>query len=177
MKKTLILAAALLLAASAAFAQSYGPTAPTTLSVQVSNEAAVQVDTTTTTLSNVTGNAFGNYTGTTSFDYKIRTTKSGGTGSITLLLNQVLTDAASDTIAMTNLGYTCTDVAPASGTSCASSVTPSTSTGTAVASFGADAHSANAGTTGNSLSWTLANLPAYETGTYTAIATFTISVP
>ncbi|MGD1155572.1 MAG: hypothetical protein ABSA41_07055 [Terriglobia bacterium] len=173
MKKTITLVAVLLLAASTAFAQ-YGPTAATTLSVVVANEASIQVDTSTTSLTNVTGNAFGNYTGTTTFDYKIRTTTTGGTGSITLSLNQVLT-SGTDTIAMSNLGYTCADVAPASGTGCASSVTPSTTTGTAVASFGAGAHSANTGTTGNTLSWTLANLPSYPTGTYTATATFTIS--
>ena len=173
MKKILVLSAGLMLAASTAFGQ-YGPTAATTLSVVVGNEASIQIDTSTTSLTNVTGNAFGTYTGTTSFDYKIRTAKTDTTAAVTLTLNQVLT-SGTDTIAMNNLGYTCTDVAPASGTNCASSVTPSTSTGTAVATFGGDSHSANAGTTGNTLSWTLTNLPSYETGTYTAIATLTIS--
>jgi len=173
MKKTLLLVTALLLAASMAFAQ-YGPTGQTVLSVVIGNEASIQVDTPTTNLTNVTGNAFGNFTGTTTFDYKIRTASGDTTAAITLQLNQLLT-SGTNTIAMANLGYTCTDVAPASGTGCASSVTPSTTSGTAVASFPGDAHSVNTGTTGNTLSWTLANLPTYETGTYTATVTLTIS--
>jgi hypothetical protein len=44
-----------------------------------------------------------------------------------------------------------------------------------VATFGANTHSAGAGTTGNSVAWTLLNDPAYPTGSYTAVATFTIS--
>jgi hypothetical protein len=173
-KKSLLLTAVgLLLTASLARAQSASGT--TTVQVTVGAEAAITVTTGTSTLT-TTGTVFNNFTGSTSFTYKIRSTKSGGSGTITLLFGGALTDAASDTIALSNLTYTCTDVAPASGTNCASPVTASSSTATQVASFGADAHSADSGTTGNSLSWTLVNNPSYKTGTnYQATATFTIS--
>jgi len=175
MKKILALTAILLLAASSALAQSWGPSGTSAVQVNIGPEASIYVSTTTTSLNEGSG-AFANFTGTTNFSYKIRTTKVGGTGTITVLFNGPLTDSASDTIALSNLSYTCSDTSPASGTNCASAVTASSSTATKVVDFGADAHSLDAGTTGNSVSWTLVNLPTYETGqTYSATATFSIS--
>lgn len=173
MKKSLLLTAVgLLLTASLAHAQS--ASGPTTVQVTLLAEASITVTTGTTTLT-TTGTVFNNFTGSTDFTYKIRTTKSGGSGTITLLFGGALTDAALDTIALSNLTYTCSDVAPASGTNCASPVTASSLTATKVADFATDAHSADSGTTGNSVSWTLVNNPSYKTGTYSATATFTIS--
>jgi len=175
MKKILALTAILLLTASLSFAQTYGGTGTSSITVTIGAEASIYVSTSTTSLSEG-ATPFANFTGTTNFSYKVRTTKSGGSGYITVLFGGPLTDSAADTIALTNLSYVCTDVAPASGSNCASAVTASSSSGTKVADFGADAHSLDAGTTGSSLAWTLVNLPTYVTGTsYLATATFTIS--
>jgi hypothetical protein len=56
----------------------------TTLSVTVGAEAAIRFDTSNSPLSTV-GTLFNNpFTGTTGFTYKIRTSKTGGTGNIQL---------------------------------------------------------------------------------------------
>jgi hypothetical protein len=46
---------------------------------------------------------------------------------------------------------------------------------TTVVTFGADTHSALAGSSGTTV-WSLTNDPVYKSGTYTATATYTISV-
>ncbi len=118
------------------------------------------------------------YTGTTNFSYKVRTTKVGGAGTITVKISSdfaaggpsVTTPPAGD--AMT---YSCTTAA--SATPCVGPITASTAAATSVATFATDAHSAagvgssDAGT----VTWTLPNDPVYKTATYTATATFTIS--
>ena len=81
MKKLLTLAAALLFAATLAFGQT-STTGTTTLSVGVLPEAAIQVNTATTTLTSPS--LFANYTATTSLTYWIRTTPTTGAGSIVL---------------------------------------------------------------------------------------------
>src|SRR5579872_2140584 len=86
MKKTLLLASVLLLASSA-FAQATA-TGTTNLKLTVANEANLSITTLNTTLGSV-GSTFNDYTGTTNYVYQIRTTQSGGTGSITL---QITTD-------------------------------------------------------------------------------------
>jgi hypothetical protein len=158
------------------YAQFAG-TGTTAVNVTVGAEAAIQVTTANSNLTSV-GTTFANYTGSTNFSYKIRTTKVGGTGAITA---QVTTDfspaggpsVASPPTAGDTLGYTCT-VAGA-GTGCAGSITASTGSATSVATFGTDAHSAAAGTAGNSVAWTLVNDPVYQTGSYSATVTFTVS--
>src|SRR3569832_653437 len=64
----------------------FAATGTTTLSVAVAAESANSNKTSTTTLNEATGaGIFGSsYTGTTSFSYKVRTTKVGGSGSITV---------------------------------------------------------------------------------------------
>ena len=164
-----------LLSSVSLFAQ-FGPTGTTTLQVVVGTEAAIQVDTGTTNLT--TAGSFADYTGSTDYTYKIRTTKVGGTGAITVQITTDFGPAGGPSVATPPspgdaLNYTCTAVAPATG--CAGTQTAATGSATAVASFGADARSVLAGTSGNSVAWTLTNDPQYQTGTYTATATFTIS--
>jgi hypothetical protein len=172
-KKLLIGIAAVAAFAPAAFPQ-FAATGTTTLSVTVGAEAAISVTTATTTLTAGAG-AFADFTGSTTFTYKIRTTKVGGTGSITA---QVTSDFAAggpsvgSPLPGDTMTFACTVVAP--GTSCAGTPAASTSA-VSVATFGANAKSAKAGNAGNSLAWTLPNDPAYETGTYTAVVTFSIS--
>jgi hypothetical protein len=177
MKRILALTAlALLLAASSALAQSFGPTGTTTLSVTVGNEAQIEINTQTTTFS--TSTAFADYTGTTNLTYKIRTSKGGNGGSITVEVTSDFSPTGGPTVGGTQLTsgdnptYVCSASSPA--TACSGSVTASTSAGTAVYTFGADNHSAKAGNTG-SVTWTVPNDPLYPTGTYQATATFTIS--
>jgi len=184
MKKILALGAlALLLPASSALAQTLGTTSPTaTVAVNVGPEAGLTIQTAALTLTQ-NGNNFSDYTGTTNFTYFIRTTKSGGTGSIVL---EVTTDfssgggnapsVASPPTNSDHLYYSCSVPNPTSGTAtpCTGPVNSSTTTATNVASFGADARSAKAGVS-SSVTWSLSNDPLYQTGSYTATVTYTIS--
>lgn len=154
----------------------FGNTGNTTLSVTIPAEAGIRIDTATTMLT-AAGAGFGNYTGTTQFTYKIRTTQATGNGTIQVQVTSDFSPANGPSVASPPspgdaLTYTCTVANP--GTACAGTQTASTSTGTGVATFTAGASSASTGNSG-SLAWTLTNDPAYRTGSYTATVTFTIS--
>src|SRR6266404_3615006 len=154
----------------------FAGTGTTTVSVTVGAEASLQVNTATTTLTNV-GTIFNAYTGSTSLTYKMRTTKVGGSGTITLQVTSDFSPANGPSVATPPtagdaLSYTCTVAAP--GTACVGSVTSSTASSTSVATIGANSHSANAGNS-SSVAWSLTDDPAYETGSYNATVTFTIS--
>ncbi|MGD1155573.1 MAG: hypothetical protein ABSA41_07060 [Terriglobia bacterium] len=175
--KTLpLLALILLFTASVGHAQG-SATGPTSVSVTVGPEASLTV--TSPTALATTGTVFNNYTGTTTVTYLIRTTQSGGTGSITLKVTSDFSPATGGPSVTTPptagdaLKYTCSGAAPA--TACSGSQTPSTSTTTPVATFGADAHTTSASGSTVTTSWTLTNDPVYKTGTYSATVTFTIS--
>jgi len=157
------------------FAQ-FGPTGNTSLDLNVASEAAIRVDTAATTLTSA--GTFNDFTGTTNFTYKIRTTKVGGSGSVTLQISTDFSPVGGPSVAAPpdpadTLAYTCGVAAP--GTACAGSLTASTTAATGVATFVANARSLAAGTGGNSVAWSLTNDPQYETGSYSATATFTIS--
>jgi hypothetical protein len=164
-------AVSLLLLTAAAHAQvtSQGTT---TLSLTVSTEASLTINTATTALSTAT-TVFDNYTGATSFTYKIRTQKVGGSGTLTALLTTPF-GAGGPVLGAgsTDLQFTCSVTGP--GTGCSSAQKVNTADAGTVATFGTDAHSARAGNSG-SVSWVLVNDPAYETGTHTAVVTFTLS--
>src|SRR6476646_11329251 len=146
----------------AAFSQSTD-SGTSTLSVGVGPEASFTSNTATTAISGDT--KFGAKTGNTNFSYKIRTSQSSGTGSIVM----ELTALGANGPAMVDLTYGCNVVAPATG--CGSSgVAVSTSTGTNVATFSSDAHSADAGDSG-SISWTLVDRTTVKTGDYSSTAT------
>lgn len=154
-----------------AYAQFAG-TGTTTLSVTVGAEAAIQIDTASTSLT-TSGATFNNpFTGTTNFTYKMRTTKVGGTGALTLKVTSDFSPAGGPLAASGPLAYTC--ALAGVGSACAGSQTADTASSTPVASFAADTKSAVAGDTG-SVAWSLLNDPAYSTGTYSATVTFTIS--
>src|SRR5690349_19437967 len=112
----LMLTAALPVLTSIAQAQ-FNATGLTTLSVNVGSEAAIQINTTTTGLTTSSGAFASDFTGQTSFTYKIRTGASGGTGSVTL---QVTSDfnaggpsVANPPSANDKLAYTCSLTSPA----------------------------------------------------------------
>lgn len=167
----ILLAVALLAFTGMAFAQS------TTLNVSVGPEAALTVNTGSTTLAN-TGTNFGtDYTGSTSLTYKIRTTKTTGTGTLSLKVSGDFAPAGGPSVATPPssgdaLSYTSTVSAP--GTAATGSTNATTSTSTNIGTFGAGANSAKAGNSA-SVSWTLTNDPAYSVGSYSATVTFTIS--
>jgi hypothetical protein len=167
--------AAVLIACPAIYAQ-FAPTGTTTVSVTISSEAALQVTTGTTTLAG-TGAVFNAYTGTTNLLYKIRTTQSTGTGTITLRVTSDFSPANGPSVATPPsagdaLTYTCTVAAP--GTGCSGSQTASTTASTSVATFGAGASSANAGSAA-STAWSLTNDATYKPGAYSSTVTYTIS--
>jgi len=176
MKKLILVSFVMLMLPVLGHAQLGTTTVTNQVSVTVSAEAALTIGASATTLTS-TGTNFSNYTGTTPFTYFIRTTKSGGSGFIKL---QVTTDfapaggpsVATPPTAGDTLSYTCTVSSP--GTACSGSQTSSTASQTSVATFGADAHSAKAGNSASVL-WDLSNDPLYQTGTFTAVVTYTIS--
>jgi len=167
MKRTLMtLAFSALALAPAAFCQ-VNDSGVSTLSINVGPEASFTSNTPTASFSGDT--KFGAKTATSNFSYKIRTSQTTGSGSITVLV----TAFGANGPALSDLTYGCSVVSPATG--CGSSgVTVDTETGTSVATFNSDAHSANAGDSG-SVNWTLVDRPDVKTGTYTSTATFTIS--
>lgn len=162
-----------LLLAQIAAAQTFGATGSTQLSVTVGPEAAISVVNSTTLVT--TGTTFTNpFTGTTTFTYKVRTSKASGGGNITVKVTSDFTGSGLSGPSVANgdaLTYSCS--VGSSGTPC-SSQSASTTSATPVATFGANAHSTLAGDSG-SVAWSLANDPKYETGTYNATVTFTIS--
>jgi hypothetical protein len=152
--------------APAAFGQT--ATGTTALAVTVGAEASLQLS--TTAFVNGAG-TFGNFTGTTSLTYKIRTRS---TGSITAQVAD-FTPSGGPTIAgsASALSYACSVPSPATaGPGCSGQAVSAAAF--TVANFGGNAHSMKAGDTG-SVAWTLADDPAYPTDTYSAIVTFTIS--
>ncbi len=177
MKKIFAVALLALFVSTFAHAQ-FASSGTTNLNLTVGAEAGIQINTANTAMSSATTNFSTPFTGTTNFTYKIRTTKVGGTGSITAQVTTDFTAAtngpsvAAPPTAGDVLAYTCSVTGP--GTACSGSVNASTSSATSVATFGADAHSAGAGNSG-SVAWSLTNDPIYPTGSYTATVTFTIS--
>jgi hypothetical protein len=175
MKKTLVLASIMLFAASLSYGQA---TATANLTVNVGAEAAIQVNS-----SPAFGSIgiFGDYTSTTSLTYFVRT-KTGGS-IVVEISTDFSTGGANGGPSVANppttgdlLTYGCTVVAPSAGTAtaCTGPVTASTTLGTAVVSFGANTQSIKAGN-GATTSWDLTNDPSYKAGSYTAVATYTIS--
>jgi hypothetical protein len=162
--------------AVSAFGQTFAASGTTTLSVNVAAEASIAIVTATTPLTSATG-LFADYTGTTSFTYKIRTTQTTGTGVVNVKITSDFAGAGGPSVASPptagdTLTYACTVALP--GTACTGPITALTTATTNVATFGADARSAKAGNSG-SVVWTLTNDPQYKTGAYSATATFTIS--
>jgi hypothetical protein len=163
-----------LLLVSTASAQ-FAKTGTTQITVGVAAEASISV--TAATSLTTSGTIFNDYAGQTAFQYKVRTTKVGGSGTVTMKVTGDFSptggpsvgtppssgDALTFTSALTGVG---------SGIPTATPIT--TTSETNMATFGANAHSTKTGDNGT-VSWTLTNDPLYETGSYTATVTFTIN--
>jgi hypothetical protein len=180
MKKTLgiisLLALGLLLTAPRAQAQTGAPTGTTTVSVTIGPQAGLTVTNSSTPLA-ASGSNFNLFTGTTGLSYFVRTTTTGGGGSITLKVTSDFSPTGGPSVASPlapgdALTYTCTVASP--GTACTGTQTASTSSQTNLASFGTNVHTGTGGSTA-SVGWSLANDPNYKTGTYNSTVTFTIS--
>ncbi|HUK19153.1 MAG TPA: hypothetical protein VLW65_22180 [Bryobacteraceae bacterium] len=149
----------------------------TSLNLTVGVEASITVTTGTTALANTGGNFTTPFTGTTDYSFKIRTKT---TGTITVLITSDFTTATNGPSVHNPpttgdaLTFTCSATSPALGTPCASAQTASTTAAATIVGFGATVNSANAGNTG-SIVWSLTDDPVYPAGSYTAVATFTIS--
>jgi len=130
------------------------------------------------------GNTFGNYSNTLSIQYRERTTQTSGSGNITVQATADFTPAGGPSIASPptssdSLGYTCSGATL--GTGCSGTQKVSRTTSTNVVTFSASectgggnpcsSYSPNTVT----LSFTLTNDPKYDTGSYSATLTFTIS--
>jgi hypothetical protein len=163
-----IFVAILALAAPAAFGQ-FDTSGTTTLSLTVGPEAALTV-TATTPLTTAGGGLFADYTGSTTFIYKIRTALTGGNASITAAVTREF-ETGGPSVAAGDLKYTCAVVSPGNG--CTGTMTAGTAP-TSVATFGANSRSAREGTE-SSVAWTLFNDPQVQTGNYSAQVTFTIA--
>ena len=156
----------------------FAATGTTTLNLTVGPEAAIQINTATTNLTTSTTTFANPFTGTTNFSYKVRTTKVGGSGSITSQVTSDFTAGGGGNPSVAappagdTLSYTCNLTGV--GSACSGSQTASTSSATSVATFGANAHSSAAGDSG-SVAWSLTNDPGYPTGSYNATVTFTIA--
>ena len=159
-----LLIALLLLACAAA--QS---TATTTLSVIVTSAATISLGSSSTALTS--GTTCGDYTGTTTGRVRMRTSKTGGSGSVTVEITSVW---ASGGPSVSDLTYTCSVAETSDPTACSGSVTASDSSGTTVLPMGADGNTADSGDT-FSVDWSLRNRPSYTPGAYSATATFTVS--
>jgi hypothetical protein len=177
LRKTLpILALGLLLTASLAHAQFGSPTGTTTVTVTIGAQAGLNVTNNSTPLA-PSGSNFNAFSGSTGLTYFVRTTKTGGGGTITLKVTTDFSPAGGPSVshpltAGDALTYTCTVASP--GTACTGTQTSSTNSTTNVATFGTDVHTDPGGSTAT-VNWSLANDPNYKTGTYNATVTFTIS--
>jgi len=117
------------------------------------------------------------YVGTTSFVYFIRTGTVGGSGFIKLQVTQDFAPSGGPSVGAPpspddTLRYSCAVSSP--GTACSGTQLASISSQTLVGTFVSNTHSAKNGNSASIL-WMLSNDPLYDTGTYTATITYTIS--
>jgi hypothetical protein len=171
-----LLALGLLVTVNRAQAQSGTLTGTTTVSVTIGPQAGLTITNSSTPLT-AGGSNFGAFTGTTGLNYYVRTSQTGGSGTITMKVTTDFSPANGPSVATPPtagdaLTYTCTAAGP--GTGCTGTQTASTSSQTNLVSFGADVHTTTAGSTA-STAWSLTNDPKYKTGTYSATITYTIS--
>ena len=126
-----------------------------------------------------TGTVFSPYTGTLTLRYRVRSTPSGTGGTITLQPTGEFSPSGGPTISSGALTYTCSGAAlgtPCSGSTTANlgsqtnvvTIPPASCTGGGAPCSAVDPNTVN-------LNFSLENNPVYETGSYTATVTFTIS--
>jgi hypothetical protein len=124
-----------------------------------------------------TGTTFADFTAAESVQYKVRTTISTGSASLTVRATTDFTPAGGPSVAGGNLLYTCAGASL--GTACSGTQTMKTSASTNVITVAAGqcVGSGCAGPNPSSVSINLdlTNNPAFMTGSYSATLTFSIS--
>jgi len=152
-------------------------TATQTLSAQINAIGKLSVPSTVSVVNS--GTTFVAYTGNLSVSYRIRSTATTGSGTLSVKATNDFTPAGGPSIAGGMLTYTCS--AATLGTACSGSRTLSTTSQTSVLTVGAGVCTGGGGSCSTNdpntvqTSFTLADNPAYGTGTYSAVLTFTIS--
>ncbi|HEY3444545.1 MAG TPA: hypothetical protein VGK29_27590 [Paludibaculum sp.] len=164
--KNTLLAGALTLAVIAVPAMAQQKTGTTILGVTVLAESSLTVTDANTTLAK-TDTLFGDFTGTTNLKYRIRTTASGGSGSIVAQVNEFTGNGPK---VAADLSYSSTT----GGLGTAVTNQAASTTGANVISFGPNARSAKAGNDA-AVNWRLGDDPQFETGSYSSTVTFTVS--
>jgi hypothetical protein len=131
-----------------------------------------------------TGTAFNNFTGSLTIDYRERTTQSTGGGTITVEATADFTPANGPSIHTPPstgdaLTYTCSGATL--GTNCSGTQTVNTTAATNVVTFSASECTGGGGSCSSAspntvtVNFTLTDDPKYDTGSYSATLTFTIS--
>lgn len=125
------------------------------------------------------GTTFVAYSGNLTVSYRARTTSGTGSASLTLKATADFSPAGGPSITGGQLTYTCSGASL--GAACSGTQTVSTASQTSVVTMGAGVCTGGGGscsaTDPNTVqsTFTLANNPAFKTGTYSATITFTIS--
>ena len=124
------------------------------------------------------GSTFLGYSGAATVSYRVRTT-SAGSSSITLKATSDFSPIGGPTVTSATLTYTCNS--PTLGTACSGTQTVSTSAQTPVLNISGASCTGGGGSCSSadpntmSVSFGLSNSPTYQTGSYSAQITFTIS--
>ncbi len=169
--------AAMLLIFAPVFLFGATRTTTQTLSAQVNAIGKLSVPASLTVTN--AGTTFVAYSGNLTVSYRARTTSGTGSASLTLRATADFSPAGGPSITGGQLTYSCS--APSLGAACSGTQTVSTSSQTSVVTMGAGVCTGGGGscsaTDPNTVqsTFTLANNPAFKTGTYSATITFTIS--
>ncbi len=151
-------------------------TATQTLNPQLAPIGKLSVVTTTVTLTH-TGTTFSSFTGSDTINYKIRTTLSTGSGTMTVKATSDFSPTNGPRVANGDFTYTCGS--PSLGTGCSGTQTLSTTSNTSVLSVGAGqcVGTGCSGTNPSSVTvnFTVTDNPTFKTGSYSSTLTFTIS--
>ena len=126
-----------------------------------------------------TGTVFSPYAGTATLLYRARTTPAGTGGTITVQATGEFSPSGGPTVSSGGLTYTCS--AATLGTACTGTKTLSLSTATNVATIPTSSCTGGGGSCSTAdpnsvqVNFSLTNNPQYQTGSYSATLTFTIS--
>jgi len=176
-RTVMVLALCYLLSVPAPYASGATSTTTQTLDANISPIGKVSVPSTVSMIRSAS--TFTGYTATITVSYKARTTSAGTGGTITMQASSDFSPAGGPLVTSGNLTYVCSG--STLGTNCAGTQTVSTSVATPVITLPTSACTGGGGVCSASnpntvsVNLTLADPPAYSTGTYSANVTFTIS--
>ena len=170
----LVRAALLLSCAPLMFANSASTTQ--TMNLNLNPAGKVQVVTSTVNLTH-TGSIFNDFAGSESLNFKVRTTISTGSATLTAKASAEFSPTTGPLVANGDLTYTCTG---SNFTACSGPQTVSTTTAKTVVSAGAGVcvgtGCAAPDPSSVTVNMLLTDNPAYKTGSYSTTITFTFSL-